>query len=100
LSDASSTNYDMTGKYDENNNIKYVVSIKDMYEITIRLTEDDKFIDILEIKINKDFRNFKQKMNSLGHFNVDQYYEDITDEQKTHEERIDEQRIHEDRTDE
>jgi hypothetical protein len=43
--------------------------------ITVKLTPDNKFLDIIEIKVNKDFLSHKQKMASLSDFNVEAYLE-------------------------
>lgn len=43
--------------------------------ITVKLTPDNKFLDIIEIKVNKDFLSHKQKMASLSDFDVEAYLE-------------------------
>ena len=47
----------------------------EQFIITIKLTPDNKFLDIIEIKVNKDFLSHKQKMASLNDFNVEPYLE-------------------------
>jgi hypothetical protein len=44
------------------------------YVIKVKLTDDNKFMGILEIKINKDFLDYKQKLISKGIHDVDEYY--------------------------
>jgi hypothetical protein len=44
------------------------------YEIKIKLSKDNKFLDIIEIKINKDFLSFRQKMASKGVHDVEKFY--------------------------
>lgn len=44
------------------------------YEVFVELDEDNKFIGIKEIKINKDFRKFYQRMPK-GFHDVKKYYE-------------------------
>ncbi len=43
------------------------------YEMKIKLTSDNKFIEVLEIKINKDFLSHKQKMASLNSIDIESY---------------------------
>ena len=45
----------------------------DPFIIAVKLTPDDKFLDILEIKITRDFLSHKQKMASLDSFDVEPY---------------------------
>jgi hypothetical protein len=45
----------------------------DQYLLTIKLTPDNKFIEVLEIKINKDFLSHKQKMSSLNSIDIESY---------------------------
>ena len=46
------------------------------YEITVELSLDDKFIRIVELKFNKDYRDYKQKIASTGLLDVDEFYKD------------------------
>lgn len=46
------------------------------YEITVRLSPNDKFIGISEVKINKDFLSFKQKTTSKGFHDVEEFYKE------------------------
>lgn len=64
--------YDATGsptarKY------KIVVYPFEQYELKLKLTPNNEFIEVLEIKLNKDFLSHKQKMSSLNYFNVEEY---------------------------
>ncbi len=45
------------------------------YEILIRLSQDGLFIEVVEIRINKDFRSYSQKISSIGRHNVEQFYD-------------------------
>lgn len=47
----------------------------DPFIIAVKLTPDDKFLGILEIKMNRDFLSHKQKMASLDSFDVEPYLE-------------------------
>jgi len=44
------------------------------YEITVRLTPDNEFIGIVEVKINKDFISYKQRLATKGFHDVDEFY--------------------------
>jgi len=44
------------------------------YQITVRLSPDNQFIGITEVKINKDFLSYKQKIVSKGFHDVDEFY--------------------------
>lgn len=45
------------------------------YEILIRLSQNGQFIEVVEIRINKDFRSYSQRISSMGHHNVEQFYD-------------------------
>lgn len=45
------------------------------FEITIKLTLDNKFIDVVALKVQKDFRSIEQKLSSISYHDVDEYYE-------------------------
>ena len=46
------------------------------YDTLLRLTLNDKFIEVLEVKINKDFLSHTQKIASLRNQDVHEYYEE------------------------
>jgi len=46
------------------------------YEVLMRLSSSGEFIEIVEIRLNKDFRTFKQKVESRGYHDVNDIYED------------------------
>lgn len=48
----------------------------DKYEVTVELTPDNKFIGISEIKVNKDFRSYKQRIITKGFHDVDEFYKE------------------------
>ena len=37
------------------------------------MTEDDRVIGIVEVRIKKDFRTLQQKLGSTGYIDVEQY---------------------------
>lgn len=77
--DSSKSNYDellnldATGNH-QNGDFKTIVYPFDKYEIKVKLSMDNKFIGIVEIKLNKEFLSFKQKMASQGVHDVDKFY--------------------------
>lgn len=48
----------------------------DKYEIRVRLTPNNEFIGIVEVKINKDFLSYKQKVTSKGFHDVEEFYKE------------------------
>ena len=64
---------DFTGNFDftETKIIKYKFG---QYDLKIEVTLENKFIDITEIKLNKDFRSLKQKLAATKVFDVEEYY--------------------------
>ena len=46
------------------------------YEITVRLTQNNEFIGISEVKINKDFLSFEQKTTTKGFHDVEEFYKE------------------------
>ncbi len=44
------------------------------YIIKLRLTADGRFVDILEIKVSKDFSDHRQKRAALGSWDASEYY--------------------------
>ena len=55
---------------------KEIVYPFDKYEVKIKLTLDNKFVEIVEIKVNKEFLRYKQKRSKRGYHDVDEYYRD------------------------
>jgi hypothetical protein len=53
---------------------KIIVYPFNKYEITMKLSLNNEFIEILEVKINKDFLTYKQKMISKGFHDIDKFY--------------------------
>lgn len=48
----------------------------DKYEIKVRLTPNNEFIGIVEVKINKDFLSYKQRVTSKGFHDVEEFYKE------------------------
>lgn len=63
-----------TGVHDESEDYKIIIYPFDKYQIKIKLTTNDKFLEIIEIKINKDFLSLKQKLASQGVHDIDEFY--------------------------
>ena len=55
---------------------KYVNCPFGKYEIMVELTLDDKFLGITQVKLNKDFRTFSQKISRRIVHDVEEYYKD------------------------
>jgi hypothetical protein len=65
---------DATGNLSEE--YKETIYPFDKYEIKIKLTLDNKFVAITEIKINKNFLDYNQKKAKRGYHDVEEYYKD------------------------
>lgn len=79
LLSSKDSNYDKskslgTGSHDSSTEYKTINFPFDKYLIKVKLTPDDKFIGIIEIKINKDFLSYEQKATPKGSHDVDEYY--------------------------
>lgn len=46
----------------------------DKYLLKIALTITNEFLAVVEIKINKDFLTYKEKIINQSHYDVDEYY--------------------------
>jgi hypothetical protein len=55
-------------------NFKDIVYRFDPYEITVRLSPDNKFICITEVKVKKDFMSYKEKISTKGFHEVESFY--------------------------
>lgn len=63
-----------TGSPDFPIEYKDVVYPFDKYEIKVRLTPNNEFIGIVEVKINKDFVSYKQRLAKKGFHDVEKFY--------------------------
>lgn len=63
-----------TGNHDVAKGYKTIIYPFDKYQIKIKLTLNNEFIGITEVKINKDFLSYKQKMTLKGYHDVDEFY--------------------------
>ena len=63
-----------TGSHTGGEHHKIVTYPFGKYEIKIELTEDDRFVSILEVKISKDFLSEEQKRVRTGVHDVDDLY--------------------------
>lgn len=44
------------------------------FNVTVDVTKNNKFVGISEIKVNKDFRSYKQKTAVKGYHDVEDFY--------------------------
>ena len=63
-----------TGDHNLDDDYKIIVYPFDKYEIKIKLSANDKFIEIVEIKISKQFLSHRQRISSTGFHDVDEFY--------------------------
>lgn len=63
-----------TGHTSESEDYKILTTIFDRYDIIIKVSPRNEFIEVLEVKINKDFLSQKQRMGVQSYLDVDKYY--------------------------
>lgn len=44
------------------------------YNITVKLSNKNEFMGISEIRLNKDFRSYKQRLVTKGYHDVEDFY--------------------------
>jgi len=63
-----------TGTIKEFEIIKVIEYPFDRYIVNVNLSADNKFLGISEIKLNKDFRSYKEKIASIKTHNIEELY--------------------------
>ncbi len=63
-----------TGQHVES--CKTIVYPFDKYDIVMRLTQNNEFVDVIEVRIRKDFLSYKQKIARKGFHDVEEFYRD------------------------
>jgi hypothetical protein len=63
-----------TGSHEGLDKYKIILYPFDKYQIKIKLTPFNEFIGIIEVKVNKEFLSYKQKITSQGFHDVDEFY--------------------------
>lgn len=63
-----------TGSRAEVSDYKIIVFPFDKYEIKIKLTPNNEFLGVLEVKINKEFLSYKQKITHADSHDVEEFY--------------------------
>ena len=63
-----------TGFHDTTEDYKEIVYPFGKYEITVRLSTENEFIGISQVKVNKDFLSYKQKITPKGFHDVVEFY--------------------------
>lgn len=63
-----------TGSQEDFEDYKIITYPFDKYQIKVKLTPSNEFIDIVEIKINKEFLSNKQKIISKSCIDVSKFY--------------------------
>jgi len=65
-----------TGENESDRNLREIVYPFEKYEVKVLIDNYGTFKGISEIKINKDFRSIKQKIESTGYVDVDDLYKE------------------------
>lgn len=63
-----------TGSHEELENYELIEREVANYTIKIRVTADGRFVDIVEVRLSKDFADYRQKAASLGSWDASEYY--------------------------
>jgi hypothetical protein len=63
-----------TGRISEGEDYKILTTTFDRYDIKIKVSLENEFIEVLEVKINKDFLSQKQRMGTQSYLDVEKYY--------------------------
>lgn len=63
-----------TGADLDENRQKLVAVPYENFEIVVRLSEDNRFLGIAELRIKKDFLSHEQRVANTGVFDVDEFY--------------------------
>ena len=63
-----------SGSHAPSKDYKMIVYPFGKYEIEVKLSQDDKFIGIMGVRLNKDFLSYKQKISSKGFHDVEDFY--------------------------
>lgn len=63
-----------TGSMSESQDYEILTKTFDKYEIKIKVSLKKEFLEILEVRINKDFLSQKQKLGAQSYIDVDKYY--------------------------
>jgi len=81
--DAKEKNYDYESLASDSTGSKEIpedIIIKtvqfDKYNIKVKVSKDNEFLDIMEIEVNKDFLAHKKKITPAGVHDVDDYYKE------------------------
>jgi hypothetical protein len=64
-----------TGSAGEAAGRKIITCPFDKYEVKIALNEKNEFVEIIEIKINKDFMSYKQKARLKSSIDEGEFYD-------------------------
>ncbi len=65
-----------TGGHQDLSDCRVVDYAFDKYIVKILVTSANEFVGITEIRINKDFRSYQQKLANIGYHDVDDFYKD------------------------
>ena len=63
-----------TGSQGELTDYKIIIFPFDKYEIKIKLKPDNEFIEVIEVKINKEFLSHKKKITHADFHDVEKFY--------------------------
>jgi len=65
-----------TGSHDGFEDYMIVTRPFGRYLITLKLTPENEFIDVVAVEINKEFLSYKQKTALKGYHDVEEFYKE------------------------
>ena len=63
-----------TGSTGESGEYKIISYTFDIYEIKVKLSPTNEFLGIVEVKVNRDFLSYKQRLSRQSYIDVSKYY--------------------------
>ena len=65
-----------TGSVGEHENYKIISYHFDRYEIKIKVSPSNEFLEVTEVKLNKDFLSHMQRLGIQTYVDVDKFYQE------------------------
>ncbi|TFH07473.1 MAG: hypothetical protein E4H14_08420 [Candidatus Thorarchaeota archaeon] len=72
----TSSAIEATGSAEEPRRYRTIAYPFDQYVVYVKVDEEDQFVGITEIRINKQFLSSRQKLASMSSLDVEEFYKD------------------------
>lgn len=63
-----------TGSMSRSEEYRIIPYTFDIYEIKVKVSPNNEFLGIVEVKVNKDFLSHKQRLSKQSYLDVSDYY--------------------------